>query len=167
VSAGTTAFVSTWIIGAGVGVGLYAFSKSQFPRVSEKTERIRKLILIGLVPCCGMNILLALIYYGVFFGKARFDRSRDNRAERLLSQSMGSGAAPGANPFGSSLGPSSTPQGENPFGSPPPSASAPEGENPFGSSSGAGGSPAGTGEPNPFGEPPGSRSHSSENPFED
>ena len=152
-SSGAGVFIGTWIGGAVVGGGLFALSKTQFPTVGEKTERQRKLILIGLVPCCGLNIFLAIVYYLMFLAKAKYDSSRDKRAEAAFQRKLG-GAAPsaGGNPFGGT----SSPSGASP-GAP--------GPNPFGAPPAQSDPGPGSGGANPFGDPPPSDGSSPDNPF--
>lgn len=58
-------WIALWLAGAGVSIGLYFWSR-RHTQVGPRLAQLRLLMLAGILPCGGFNIVFSLIFFVVF-----------------------------------------------------------------------------------------------------
>lgn len=63
-------WITLWLLGAGVSVALYIWSR-RYKQLSPRAAQFRFLMLAGILPCGGFNIVFSLAFFVIFMVSAR------------------------------------------------------------------------------------------------
>lgn len=105
-------WVTLWLVGAALSVILFLRTKA-YGDVGRSAGRARSLILLGLIPCGGANILYGLIPFAIFMAIAVPAKRQREALQRQLEREAGSLLGNPRPP--QAQAPSSTSSTTNPF----------------------------------------------------
>lgn len=70
-------WITLWLVGSAICVALFVWAR-RFRDISGPHNRVRPFILLGVIPCGGLNVIFGLIAFAIFMARALPAERREN-----------------------------------------------------------------------------------------